>query len=394
MRHIAPVLALAITAALLYGVRLNRRPLQPGEVLVASQSSALVENGWRDLDGRFLPILVHAGGERWLPPLPVYASAVMPGRSAAALAGTVDVVLMYLLTYLVFRRQSLASIAGVVLLLTPAHTTYSRIATTDGVWQLPFVLTWLVGLAAFVNSSGSSRRWLVASVSALAFSMYAQPSAALMVPVFLATTVVVLYRGRCASWVNLVWASAAFAGPLVPLLVWFIRYPGTYLDTFARWFLAPAHIRNPIAWAQAVSNWLTMQIVSETYWDFLSPFHLFIDVKAPGLAGVFLTAVGVAMAMGIRETLKEAGTRSFQNDIRFVALAGFLIAPLAAATFRELGAVQRTLVMAPFGALLATAGIAAIWERKTTATGTVAILLLMTSPVQFTWYYLGLLRSP
>lgn len=394
MRHIAPVLALTIAAALLYGTRLNGRPLHPGEALVASQSSALARNGWRDIDGRFLPLLVHAGGEQWLPPLPVYASAVMPGRSAAALAGLVDVVLMYLFAYLVFRRRSLALIAGAMLLLTPAHTAYSRLATTDGVWQLPCVLAWLAGLAAFVNSSGSSRRWLAAGVSALAISVYTQPSAALMAPVFLATTLVVLYRRGYATGANLVLASVAFAVPLVPLLVWFAEYPGTYLDTFARWFLAPAHIRNPVVWARAVSNWLTMQIVSETYWEFLSPFHLFMEAKAPGFAGVFLTAVGVATAIGIRKTLREAGSRSARSDFCFVALAGFLIAPLAAATFREPGAIHRTLVMAPFGVVLATAGIAAIRERKTTMTAIVAILLLITVPIQFTWYYLSLLRVP
>jgi len=395
MRHIAPILALTFAAALLYGARLNGRPLQPGEALVASQSRALSGNGWRDIDGRFLPLLVHAGGELWLPPLPVYASAVLPGRLAAALAGVVDVVLMYVLAYLVFRRQSLAFIAGAVLLLTPAHSAYSRVAAVDGVWQLPFVLAWLAGLAAFVNSSGSSRGWLAASVSALAFSVYAQPSAALMVPVFLATTLVVLYRRGCAGRTNLVWAAVAFAIPLVPLVLWFAKYPGTYLDTFARWFLAPAYIRNPIVWAQAVSNWLTMQIVSETYWDFLNPFHLFLELKAPGLAGVFLTAAGVAMAIGIRDTLRESGAGSFQKDISLVALAGLLLAPLAAATFKEPGAIHRALVMAPFGALLTTAGVAAIWERKTTpVTGTVALLLLVTVPIQFGWFYLSLLSSP
>ena len=46
-----------------------------------------------------------------------------------------------------------------------------------------------------------------------------------------------------------------------------------------------------------------------------------------------------------------------------LALFGFIIGPLTAATFKEPRPIQRTLVIVPFGVLLATVGVVALWTR-------------------------------
>jgi hypothetical protein len=400
MRHAGPVLALAVVSVLLLGANLGVRRAQPGEQLLKSTSSAIARNGWQDADGRFLPLLVHADGERWLTPVPVYALALMqkirpsmanPGRWIAVLTGVVDIVLMYLLANQVFRQRWLGLVAGVALLLTPAHASYSRVATVDGVWQLPFVLAWLVALTAVLHSPGSRPRLLAAGVAALALSVYAQPSAALMALAFLVLTMILLHQRRGLTWVDSFSAVFAFGAGLLPLLFWFARYPSTYLDTFARWFLSAAHLRHPLVWAQAATNWLTMQVVAERYWDFVSPFHLFINAQAPGLAGVFLLPVGILMLVGAYTTLRDDGKNA--KDACIVALVGLVAVPLVAATFGDARAVQRALVIAPLGVLLATAGVEAIWATGTTRSRIAAVVLCVAGSIQFAWYYQRSLQS-
>jgi hypothetical protein len=41
-------------------------------------------------------------------------------------------------------------------------------------------------------------------------------------------------------------AAIAAAAVTVPIALWFMVHPASYVDTFGRWFLHAAHIRNPL----------------------------------------------------------------------------------------------------------------------------------------------------
>jgi hypothetical protein len=128
-------------------------------------------------------------------------------------------------------------------------------------------------------------------------------------------------------------AAATFAILLVPLLLWFARYPATYPDTFGRWVLHPAHLRNPIVWFQAVANWGTASTVAALFWNFFSPSHLFLTPDAPGLCGLFLTPVVVPIAVGLYHAFQPSPVQQPATRIRSAIVAGCLIGPLAAAMF-------------------------------------------------------------
>jgi 4-amino-4-deoxy-L-arabinose transferase-like glycosyltransferase len=403
--RLASIVLFLAAAIWLYGADLGAPQRQPDELQLQSQAAALAAGRARDDAGRFLPVFIRATGDVWLPPMPVYASVLLTTLSpvfpadvrwAAVLLSGLNVALLFVLADQVLHRKPLAFAAAVLLLLTPAHFTYGRIATRDGIWQLPFILVWLIGLTAFLKNPGRSSRWTLAlGAAALAGSAYSQPSAALMVPAFAAISIVALWRTGTWQRTDVAIAGAAFAAVLVPLVLWFAVYPSTYMDTFGRWLLHPAHLRSPIAWASATSNWLTLTVWSDVFWKFFAPSLLFFNPGAPGFCGVFLLPVAVLIAVGVREILRgppEAGAGAAPVNVRGVILIGFLIGPLAVATFKEPPAIERALVMVPFGVLLAALGADALWARAHAANRWLAALLLIAVPFQFSLCYVRHLR--
>jgi len=152
---------------------------------------------------------------------------------------------------------------------------------------------------------------------------------------------------------------------LLPLGLWFARYPRTYFDTLGAWALYAAHIRNPLDWARAWSNIQTLSVCGNVFWGFFSPSSLFLSTGAPGQQTIFLLPTGLLLVWGVVDIvarwndMEPRGTRTAARLVLF----GFIIGPLAAATFKQNGAVQRTLVIVPFGVLLATSGLSDLWGR-------------------------------
>src|SRR4030095_3327623 len=68
---------LAILSTVGYGRGLANPPIGPSETAVATQAARLLERGWHDAEGRSWPVFVHVDAERWLAPVPVYASAAV-----------------------------------------------------------------------------------------------------------------------------------------------------------------------------------------------------------------------------------------------------------------------------------------------------------------------------
>jgi hypothetical protein len=336
------------------------------------------------VDGRFSPVFVHASGSKWLAPIPIYASALMmkvsgilggagepllAARKAAALMGCLDVLLIYYIVMRAFRSAALAFAAGLMVLFSPAHALFSRLASEDGIWQLPFIALWVAGLIGFAEASGrlGRRSWLATSVASLAASIYTQPSAGVMIPWFGFATMAAVYRTQHGTWRDVAVAAGAGACVLVPLGLWFARYPSSYIDTLGAWALHPAYIRNPVEWMRAWSNIQTLSVSANVFWDFFSPSHLFFKSSAAGAhPPVLLVVPGLLLVCGLFEVLRIRRARKTGGVgiIYQIGALGFIIGPLGAATFKQRWAIQRTVVLVLFGALLATIGLSALWTRS------------------------------
>src|SRR5262249_1250207 len=143
-------------------------------------------------------------------------------------------------------------------------------------------------------------RWTLAGGAALlALSAYTQPSATLMLPMFLAVTLLMVRTADGWRAPDLMPAACAFVVTLTPLLVWYARFPRTYPGTLGRWLLHPPHVRNPWVWMQAISNWHADSTVAAVFWDFLTPSHLFFAPDAVAFCGLFLSATVVGIAAGM-----------------------------------------------------------------------------------------------
>src|SRR5690349_17317353 len=103
------------------------------------------------------PLFFHAGGETWLQPIAVYANAAVrvaagptSGRVASAIAGAVDIGLVFLIAHLIAGTAWAAFGASLVLMVTPAHLA-AAISATDAVFPALFVLLWLYGVLNFLK---------------------------------------------------------------------------------------------------------------------------------------------------------------------------------------------------------------------------------------------------
>lgn len=392
--------ALAILTLAVYGAALHERPFDRQEALLASRSQALLASGGRDADGRLLPLFLHAGGDEWLAPGQAYmaataelllSSGLSPVRWITVLAGVLDVALMFVLATRIFSSTALGTMAALLLLFTPAHAQFSRSAGPDGVWPLPFLMAWLLGLVVFSDLSSPFRRQALAiGAFALAALAYAQPSSALMVPLFATLSLVALYKLYRAGqwqWPDVRPACVAFVMTLAPLALWFVMHQSAYPDTFGRWLVHLAHVRQPLDGLRAATRGLTVASVSATYWDYFSPAYLFINGNAVGFAGVFLVPVaGLLIAGGW--TIARSGAKQWMvRPVDFLVLGGFLCAPLVAATFKEPRVTGRALVIVPFGVLLATRGLEVIRSRPGAWRRILIALLLVVAACQFLFWY-------
>src|SRR5947207_8781007 len=134
-------LALGVATTTLHAWRLSEAPIyvSPDEAIISVDAQSLATSG-ADIHGRFLPLYfqVQLPGETrmgWFTPAIFYLSAlvfkVLPFSEAAIRVPTVlvavaDVVLFYFIGKRLFRRESPAILASVLLATTPAHFILGR----------------------------------------------------------------------------------------------------------------------------------------------------------------------------------------------------------------------------------------------------------------------------
>jgi 4-amino-4-deoxy-L-arabinose transferase-like glycosyltransferase len=377
-RPVGTALVLAGITAALYLPRLGRAPiyLAPDEVFISLHAHSIATTG-RDYGGRFLPLYIEyeypvADANRpirhgWLPPIIYYVMAavltVVPLSESAirfpsVLVGIIDVVLMYFVGRRLFKREWLAILAALLLALTPAHLIHTRLAM-DYVYPVPFVLAWLLGLFTYLDDG--RERPLFLGALALGVGIYSYIAAALVMPLYLLLTLVVLAWQKRPPRTYVV----AIAGFLLPALLhvpWAIAHPSAVTDILSKYGVDDSSRGSVL---QSLRGALTFHAIGDQFsrlWTFFDPRFLFFDgpmelMYSTRGVGVFLAPLAILLVVGLRASLQGRITAS-----SIVVLVGLLIAPLAATLVHVTDAVYRALELLPFAALLAVVGAEYLWS--------------------------------
>ena len=352
LRPIATACLLALATSILYSLELRREPIGPEEarlISAAQQTRAGVP-----------PLLVNIGGDRWVQPIGLYATALshaiapgfFAGRHASILVASLNVALIFLVAWRLFSRYPPALVAAIILLFTPAHYAFGRLGI-DVIYVIPFILIWLYALLAFLDNDRPASIALAAG--ALGAGVYSTPSAPLTMVFLWLTMMVALWVSGRRKLSTLVTAAGTFVATLAPLAVWFYLHPQTYLETYGRWAIFAAHLRNPIDGLLAFFNRNTLGTRASAYWHLLDPSYLFFS-SSRSTAPLLMVSAPLIMAGIVR------CARLAPNVAAVVILAGLVVAPLAGSSFGEQPYIALALGLLPFAALLAAYGIEEIRE--------------------------------
>jgi len=339
-------------------------------------------------------MFVQVASDRWIPPVSVYATWAMttvwhsgqPARRSAALFSALGVGLMYAFAAGLFRQPALGWIAALLLLTNPAYVVSARSGAADGVWAIPPLLIALMAAMRFAETR--SRRSLAVASAALTACLYTQPSGAILAMLAGTTMAAGFVRAGLLTRRDALTAVVAAAAAAVPIALWFIRYPGTYVDTMGRWLLHPAYIRHPWSWAIRMMNWTSLAEWASIYWGLLNPTRLLYGAGAPGSAGTFLMPVGVLLAVAGYELARPQQPRpAAERALLWIVAVGFAASPLVPASFSEPDAIEKALSLSLFGTVLSALGVRTLWVMPSTWARVAAVLLLGAAGVQFLAFY-------
>ena len=385
------VCVLAIAAAALYATRLQQAPvyLASDEIKFALQARSVAATG-RSLDGQFLPLYFSEPGfTAGRDPISIYVTAlslaVLPFSESAirlptAVVAVIDVVLMFLVARRIFRRPWLATLAAVLLALTPGHLIYGRMAV-DVLYPLPFLLGWMLCLLAYLDRGRLPA--LFAATLLLGLGVYAYIAFLVMAPIYMVLTALLIWQRRSVR--AYLTAAAGFILPLTLLVNWYVRHPHQYSDLIGAYHLYDPRL-SPLQGGKDLSSYFSLSVRSGVYWDFFNPSFLFFSgdssvMNSTRLAGVFLWPVAFFLIAGIHRAVVR------RSPLEIALLAGLFTSPLAAVLLAEV-ALRRALVMLPFAILLATSGVEVLVGARRLAVRVAAVTLLLVIPVQFRSFYL------
>jgi len=349
--------------AALYVPRLGDAPLYVShdEAVYALQAQSIAATA-HDLSGRRLPMYIEYparfGRPTWDQPLLIYAIAatleVLPFSEATirlpmAIAGILDVLLIYCIARLLFEPRFLAMLAAALLALTPAHFMHSRTAI-DFQLSVPFVLGWLLALLLYLRDG--QPRFLFLAACVLGAGVYGYVAAYLVTPMLAAVTAILLFRRQEAASRYGVLA-AGLALPTVVCLPWMLQQPLPFRDILAHYFVLEGGAAARTGIVGLVTSFLSSPRLTEVpalYVSFFSPRFLFIDgpqrFRTIQLVGVVLLALAGCAAGGVRAAMRRS-----PGDL--LILAGLLTAPIPASLAGEPQAIWRALHLTPFLVLCA-----------------------------------------
>jgi hypothetical protein len=300
-----------------------------------------------------MPLFFHVRDEQWLQPAAVYANAAarsvggdeLSGRIASAIAASIGVALVFLIAHEITAVAWVSAIAALCLMFTPAYWAFAQ-RGTDAIIALPLLLLWLFNLLRFLRND--SPRALAVAAASLGLAIYAHPAAPLTA-VFLWILTLAVARRRVVT--RLIVATAVFGAAWVPALAWFAGHAQAYPDTFGRWFVFAAHLRNPVDGLRAFTNSGTLGNRASLYWGFWDPSWLFF--RAPDAAAPLLMIAAPFIALGVLHAVKH-----ISRDVATVLIGAALLTPLAGATFGVPHYLADAPLVMPILAVLAALGVA------------------------------------
>jgi len=397
-----PFVAVLIATAVLYSYAVGTAPVYIGgdEARFATGASSIALTG-RDLAGNRLPLFFHLpdslaaeqSGTRWYQPLLFYLMAVsfrflpfgeQSMRLPAVTIGVLDVFLIYVVALRLFGDRRWATLAALLLALSPAHFIFSR-QGLDYICPLPFVLGWLWCVIVAVDT-GSARLSLASGVI-LGIGFYSYIASWAMMPLLLLLTWAAQYRSGADIARHIRATTVGFALPALIAMVWLGFHQEMFRDLAGRYGVFDARHLSPGQGRQDVLDYQLLQQRVAVYWDYFNPAYLFFAggsnlSMATRKAGVFLLPVSIFLACGLCECWRRRSTVASG-----VLLAGLAMAPLPATLVNERYAIQRELVLLPFAALIAAFGAALLLRHSTRAGRLAGVLLLLAMPVQFGYFY-------
>ncbi len=387
---LAGVVALVAIATVVYTSALESAPpyLMHDELQFSLQARSIATTG-HDLAGRRFPVFFtepeFAPGRD---PAIIYMTAavlqVMPFsergvRLPTALVGLINLALMFFVARALSGDARIGLLAAMLLAFTPIHFIRSRLVLSP-FYSIPFILGWLIALAAYVRSG--SRRALLTGTALIALSVYTYLACTVMAPLYFAMTWYVAAQREGRKIVVPMAIVAAIV--LTPLVIWSAMHPERYgqLIEAYRLYGSPSEA-TPLVPANPDGP-TGLQLWVRLVWQFLSPDFLFLSgdsslVNSTRMAGLFPIAFAALIVAGLWEGARSSGTLSR------VAVAGLVTAPLASVVS---GAIEmnRIMFVIPFAVLVATSGAASLLRRGGLARA-IGVLLIASVPIQFASFH-------
>ena len=181
----------------------------------------------------------------------------------------------------------------------------------------------------------------------LGLSVYSHPAGPLTAAFLWMLTLIVARR---RNPVRLVVSTVVFGVAWLPAAAWFYRHPETYADTFGRWFVFSAHLRNPIDGLLAFFNVNTLGTRAALYWQFWDPSWLFF--RAGDAAAPLLMIAAPLIVIGLYRCVRLVSLES-----GLIVIGALAIIPLAGATFMVPHYMTQAASVLPIMALLAGLGV-------------------------------------
>jgi Dolichyl-phosphate-mannose-protein mannosyltransferase len=389
-RPILTAVFLGLVALVVGGRDLDRAPvyLYHDEAIYALNAHSILTTG-RDLMGLRLPLFLHTFA--WIPPIAIYARVLtyvflpvteFTTRFPGVVFFAIDVSLTYLVGRRLFKGEALAILAGVFLMLTPAHLIHARLAT-DHICHMPFFIAFVWLIVDYIE--GRRLLSLGAATTCLGLGIYGYNGAMTQAPVFLALTGAVLFLVLNIRTVRpYVVAGAGMALAMLPFALWLLVHPETLTDQLRSYDVSSSGQAAARSVGESLYSALTARL--DAYYNFFDPSLLFLSgdqslLDSTREVGVFLLPIVVFLPAGAYYILTHRRTIP---DL-FV-LAAFLAAPIGALIVGEVKA-SRALVMAPLAALVCARGVEALMSARSLMWRAVAIVLLAALGLQFQTFY-------
>jgi hypothetical protein len=243
-----------------------------------------------------------------------------------------------------------------------AIVTAALFASTPLIWRqfgiapaslypLPFVSGWLAAIAYF--DATRAAWWLAVAGATLGAGVYASHSAAVMMPLYLLLTIVVLEDWSRAAFRRLALLVAAFAVTAGPYALSLLLDSERFRTIVNASHLYDANRFNVLQGIREMSSWVGLTARSEVYYDYFNPAFLFMT------GGVLLWPLIVLIPAGLYHITNS------KTSLAWLVLSGFVVAPFAAALTAAAPIPRRTMFLTPFAALVSVYGLQRLltWGR-------------------------------